>query len=197
MEKWRDVRCVWRLEAAGASMIMLSIRAGIMSITGYHHLLDRAWPWNQWKWRTMMSWNQKTSGNRDKTRRLSWHFPFVFEFFEPIWCLLGSSRVDVLLCDVWCLEMWGGCDMWPMWAMPRVISERVSEVTCLIRPVWTCPPVRPWRMTRAPITDNIVISELQVWTRPRPRHPAFLIPEGASRLCSQHLKSLAFSSYLF
>ena len=77
----------------------------------------------------------------------------------------------------------------------RVISERVSEVTCLIRPVWDLSPVRSWRMTRAPITDNIVISASLA--RPRPRHPAFQIPERASRLCSQHLKSLAFSSYLF
>ena len=176
-----------------------------MSITGYHHLLGRAWPWNQWKWRIILDYlynlkpwcHEIRKHQYIEIRRLSWHFLFVFEFFEPIWCLLGSSRVDVLLCDVWCLGVWGGCDMWPMWAMPRVISERVSEVTCLIRPVWTCPPVRPWRMTRAPITDNIVISELQVWSRPRPRHPAFLIPEVASRLCSQHLKSLAFSSYLF
>ena len=76
----------------------------------------------------MMSCNQKTSGNGDKIARMT--YSFLWTNLMPSWEFAG--RCLVVRCLV--SGVWGGCDMWPMWVMPRVISERVSEVTCLIRP---------------------------------------------------------------
>lgn len=162
-------------------MIMLSISVGNMSITGYHHLLAEE-----------RSLTLKSGNGSDSENIRKWRWDGSHDKFPLSWYSLNQFdaflRVHTYITYLLCLKSEGV-------SCARVISERVSEVTCLIRPVWDLSPVRPWRMTRAPITDNIVISASLA--RPRPRHPAFQIPERASRLCSQHLKSLAFSSYLF
>ena len=114
-------------QSARGIMIMLSISVGNMSITGYHHLLaggEEEESDTEIRKRLRFRKHQEV-----EMRWISWQIPFVLIFFEAVWCL---TYITYLLC----LKSEGV-------SCARVISERVSEVTCLIRPPRPvpCPPV--------------------------------------------------------